>query len=355
MRVDLGALVPVFGPTTVRGGGLGLAVCPALCLLVTSCKERDCLEVFKLAKDAFTGAAYQGAVGALTQLCTLSSTSSEPGGGMWFKFRDGDGTGFLAFTDADSPCPHLLLATDAGQDAVHVIDVVGRAHVGFVAPPGTIAGPRGVAARGSLVAVSAWKEYSSGDHVVHVFEGSRASWTAVRVVAGGFGGPGSADGQLHGPFGLRFVGIGSELGLVVADVGSGNVSMFRVQHGSFVRHLATDLCVPHDVEECEGGWLVACAGSDTVEFVGGGAPVASRNQLGQRGTGVTVPVQFRFPSALALVPGLGLVVRESIGGRIHCFVDPDAIAMSAMSACRVSWMVAVMRGVHHRLVTHATV
>jgi hypothetical protein len=50
----------------------------------------------------------------------------------------------------------LLLLTDAGHDAVHVIDVVSRVHAGYVAAPGTIAGPRGVAAKGSLVAVSTW-------------------------------------------------------------------------------------------------------------------------------------------------------------------------------------------------------
>ncbi len=51
----------------------------------------------------------------------------------------------------------LLLLTDAGHDAVHVIDVAEGLHVGYVAAPGTIAGPRGVAARDSLVAVSAWE------------------------------------------------------------------------------------------------------------------------------------------------------------------------------------------------------
>ena len=56
-------------------------------------------------------------------------------------------SGWMAFTGpATSP---LLLVTDAGHDAVHVIDVVGRVRAGYVAAPGTIAGPRGVAARGS--------------------------------------------------------------------------------------------------------------------------------------------------------------------------------------------------------------
>jgi hypothetical protein len=200
---------------------------------------------------------------------------------------------------------------------MHVIDVTGRVHAGYVAAPGTIAGPRGVAARGSLVAVSAWKKRGSGDHVVHVFEGSGAMWTAVRVVGGGFGDPGSADGQLKCPFGLRFTGDGTEL--AVADVDNARVIVFRVEDGSFVRHVATGLSYPFDVEECEGGWLVACPGSHTIEFVGGdvgGGGGVGGARLGKYGSG---DGKFKDPSALALVPGLGLVVRELDNDRFQVF------------------------------------
>ena len=141
----------------------------------------------------------------------------------------------------------------------------------------------------------------------------------MRVVGGGFGGPGSADGQLHCPRGLRFTGDGT--GLVVADVGNRRVSVFRAEDGSFVRHVATGLTYPRDVEECESGWLVACGflSSHTIEFVGGdvdGGGVG-RARLGKRGSG---DGEFKVPSALALVPGLGLVVREiSNGGRFQVF------------------------------------
>jgi hypothetical protein len=238
---------------------------------------------------------------------------------MQFKFHDGNSaSGWMAFTGPTTSC--LLLLTDAGHDAVHVIDVAGRVHAGYVAAPGTIAGPRGVAARGSLVAVSAWKKGGSGEHVVRVFEGSGAMWTAVRVVGGGFGGPGSADGQLSVPFGLRFTGDGT--GLAVADAGNGRVSVFRhnfrVEDGSFARHVATGLSVPFDVEECEGGWLVACWSSHTIEFVGGdvGGGGVGGARLGKYGSG---DGEFNYPSALALVPGLGLVVREIINDRFQVF------------------------------------
>ena len=103
-------------------------------------------------------------------------------------------------------------------------------------------------------------------------------WTAVRVVGGGFGAPGSADGQLNRPYGLRLTGDGT--GLAVADVDNARVSVFRVEDGSFARHVATGLSYPWDVEECEGGWLVACFGSNTIEFVvGGGVGALHHGQL----------------------------------------------------------------------------
>jgi hypothetical protein len=320
-----------------------MAVCPALGLLVTSDDDKNTLSVFVLPRSSGAG------VGAgLALVCTLGGASSPAP--LQFKFLDGIGTsGCLAFTGR--PTSRLLLVTDAGHDAVHVIDVAGRLHVGYVASPDTIAGPRGVAARRSLVTVSAWRG-GSGDHVVRVFEGSGVMWRAVRVVGGGFGGPGSADGQLRRPFGLRLTGDGT--GLAVVDWGNGRVSAFRVEDGSFVRHVATGLSWPDDVEECEGGWLVACFDSHTIEFVDGdvGGDGVGRARLGEFGRG---DGEFFGPTALALVPGLGLVVRETGNSRLQFFATPDAIAMASMSAARVGWMVAVARGAAHRaLIVMAT-
>jgi hypothetical protein len=229
---------------------------------------------------------------------------------MQFQFNDGNFPGWMAFSGPTAS--RLLLLTDAGHHAVHVIDVFGRVHAGYVAAPSTIAGPWGVAARGSLVAVSAWKKADSGGHVVRLFEGSGAMWTAVRVVAGGVGGPGRANGQLHRPYGLRLTGDGT--GLAVAGRGDGRVSMFRVEDWSFLRHVTSGLDRPSDVEECEGGWLVACFGSNTIHFArgsGGGGCV-----LGRPGSG---DGELKGPSALALVHGLGLVVRDCLNERCQVF------------------------------------
>ncbi len=252
---------------------------------------------------------------------------------------------FLAFT-GPATSRHLLV-TDAGHNAVHIIDIVDRLHVGYVATPGAIAGPRGVAARGALVAVTAWEHPGSSTNAVHLFEGSGGSWAHLRVVAGGFGAPGSADGQLNEPYSLRFTADGRELAVV--DYLVGRVSLFRVEDGAFVRQLATDLARPCDVEEYQGGWAVTCEDTDSVEFlVSDGGAISNQGHRHTLGGYGRRDGQFDSPSALAIVPGLGLFVRDVIAERLQFFSTPDIIAMSAMSPLRVAWLAAVARGVRHR-------
>jgi hypothetical protein len=201
-----------------------------------------------------------------------------------------------------------------------------------------------------LVAVSAWKEMRSGDHVVVMYRGSEAVWEAVRVIGGGFGGPGSLDGQLKLPLGLRFSGDG--FAICVADYWNGRASVLRVGDGGFVRHMATGLSLPWDVEEVEDGWLMVSFDSHTVEFVGdgGGGVGGGRPSLGKArgglGTGERV---FCGPVTLAVAPGLGLVVRDADNRRLQVFATPDAIAMATMPPARVAWMAVVARGVLRRL------
>ncbi len=335
---------------TQCGKGCGVAACPALGLLVTSDSDKNTLSVWGLPDGASggsggvsggagvsaaagAGSAWTGGDGGLRLVCTLGgAVSAAP---MQFKFEDGGPgyySGYLAFTPpvaaatttTASLARPLLLVTDAGHDAVHLVDVVGRTHAGYLASPGSIAGPRGVAASGAspLVAVSAWKKSGSGDHVVVVYRGSGAVWEVVRVIGGGFGCPGSRDGQLKVPFGLRFSGDGS--GVCVADSRNGRASVFRVGDGGFLRHIATGLSYyPYDVEEVEGGWLVASYLSHTVEFVGDGVggDGGGRPSLGKAGGGTgSGDGELYCPTALALVPGLGLVVREGYnGGRLQVF------------------------------------
>jgi hypothetical protein len=177
--------VPLPSLKTDCGEGYGLAACPTVGLLVTSDIDKNNLSVWRLPGVGASGGPGAGASGmagvegeasvcgggdGLTLVCTLGGAESPPP--MQLKFNTGGGR--LAFLPATSgsPCP-LLLATDAGHDAVHLVDVVAQTHPGYLASPGSIAGPRGVAASGTpesaLVAVSAWKRPYSGDHVVVVY------------------------------------------------------------------------------------------------------------------------------------------------------------------------------------------
>ena len=258
-------------------------------------------------------------------------------------------SGYLAFLTPSptatcvAPIP-LLLVTDHGHDAVHIVDVLHRTHKGYLAAPGSIAGPRGMAtcstATPPLVAISAWKEYGRGDHVIRVYAESGAGWITTRVIGGGFKYPGAADGQLKWPRGLRFSADGSAV--CVADRGNERVSLFRVADGAFVCHFATGLRGPYDVEAIGSGWAVAC---HTVEFVGGDG----RSCLGKAGGGYGYgDGEFANPAALALVPDMGLVVREYYGRRLQVFSTPDMMAMRRMAPIRVSWMVAAARAILRR-------
>ncbi len=339
----LTALVPLPALKTQCGNGVGLAACPALGLLVTS-SDNCTLSVWGLPCGAGDGGTSAGGGGGLRLVCTLGGDGSAAP--MQFKFGKAVGGGRLAFTSpsSDGSARPLLLVTDGGADAVHLVDVVDKTHAGYLASPGSIAGPRGVAASGAspLVAVSAWKDRFGGDHVVVVYRGEGVEWEAVRVIGGGVG---AGDGQLNIPVGLRFSWDGTVI--CVADYWNNRASVFRADDGGLLRHIifpAEDS--PRDVEVVEGGWLAACSDSAKVEFVSNTTgDIGGRPSLGKAGGGWGVgDGEFMCPSALAVVPGLGLVVREYDDcGWFQVFAAHDTIAMTAMSCVRVAWMVAVAR------------
>jgi hypothetical protein len=226
--------------------------------------------------------------------------------------------GQMAFTGATA-IARFLVVIDGVHEAVHVVDVVHGKHVGYVAAPGCIRLPMGVAAHGTKVAVSMWQRGGGG--AVCMYEGEGTTWTSTRMV------------HCCLSYGLRFTADGT--GLVVAglmEAGGCSVSLLCAKDGSFVRHLATGLCNVISVEECEAGrWALASWDSDTVVFVGG----------------TSVAGNFKKPSALAYAPGLGLLVRDNDG--VQLFATVDAIAMAAMSVMKTTWMATVLRGAIGRL------
>lgn len=314
--------------------GVGVAACPILRVLVTSTHLDDSLSVFALVPCRDCAHPSAGPLADLAPVCTLGGVSSAfP---MQFKFFDGRWSGWMAFTGPASR--RLLLLTDAGHDAVHVIDVVGRTHAGYVCTPGVIVGPRGVAASGSHAAISAWRGDASTGHVVHVFQGSGAVWAPVWVVGG------SASGllpRLWSPHALRFTR--NDTQLVVGECDHQRLSLFRVDDGSFVQCVHTPGAQRHmDVEECDGGWLVPSAeGPRPLLFVP--APEEDGKCLDVAGTDYGIELGV---TALTMVPGLGLVVRDF--KRVVVFGVPSMVAMDALSATRVAWIGVVLRATRWR-------
>ena len=178
MAVDVASLVHVPAQTTRHHGcGYSLAVCPFQRLLVTSDEDTDCINVFPLRTRGLTQGVGDSGPGDLEWVRTGTLGGESTPAPVQFRFSDPASSGYLAFTGPATA--RRLLVKDAGHDAVHAIDVPTRAHAGYVAPPGTIAGPRGVAAWGSLAAVSAWR---GGASSVKLFESTEDGWIALRLL-----------------------------------------------------------------------------------------------------------------------------------------------------------------------------
>jgi hypothetical protein len=255
--------------------------------------------------------------GAMTIIRTIGGV--EPF--MFRFFFGGFYSGWMAFTGCASDT-RLLVVVDAGNGAVHVIDVVHGQHVGYVAAPGSIARPRGVAAWGTKdVAVCCDSE------TVRFYKGSRETWTVVRVIDIG-------SHFRHFVIGLRFTRDGTGLALVRRRAERSCVDVICVEDGSFVSTVSIDAVYPVDLEDCgEHGWAVSNWSSHRIQFIGG-----ANGQI------CLDDGEFVHPTSLALVPGLGLMVRDyQDGGRLRLFATPDAIAMAAMSISKATWMMAVAR------------
>jgi hypothetical protein len=326
---------PVFATQVECGRGAGLAVCHLLRLVVTSDSHANTLTVFRLPVTV-DPEVMEGM--ELARVCTLGDASCPPR--MRFKFTEE--TESLAFTGPATA--RLLLVTDAGNNAVHVVRVGSRSHVGYVAPPGLLRRPRCVASSLSgsrqVVAVSAWRTRGAGDHQVHLFEGSGPLWTRLRVLGRGCG---PALGRLHAPTGVRFTPDGS--GLVVVDSYNLRVSLFRLPDMAFVQHLCTaprtDQLI--DVQAwVEGSELCPSDPFDVKKVTADCWPETLRSGSGMHDIAV----------ANAWVPGLGVVARRlrcDWRGRestaLHFFASEDALAMAHMTPIRVAWMVGVVRGI----------
>jgi hypothetical protein len=229
-----------------------------------------------------------------------------------------------------------------------MIDVKRRKHAGFLVPPGAIAGPRGVATRAQLVAVSSWKRHQApwddpdmvkDPHIVQIFACSRPgrSYYLLRKIAAGL---------LWRPLGLRFSRNGHSL--AVAD-GFGRLCLFNMTSGHGWGCVPFN-CRPRDVEEVHDGWFVA-TDSGVVKVWNHTLVVEQPilTGLDWLSRALTVGTALNMSCrALTFIPHVGLVVREDFGLRVTIYSAADFVTMSDMAECRVAWIVAVVR------VSHAT-
>lgn len=344
------------GCTNTVGRGSGLAVSPSLRVVVTSEVVNNTLSVWGLVSG-------NGSRDGLPLLYTLGGKDFSPGLNFkQFAYPDDHNfSGNLAFIPdskgSGQTCTtpysrQLLLVTDVGHHAVHIIDVVNRTHEGYLASPGTILGPRGITASGTcpLVAVSSWPPDMHGTRKVTLFRRQETVWEAFRVIDGSR----TSQRYLAMPCGLRFNSEGTMI--CVADRWRDCVIWYRVEDGVIDRKMFN----ARDVEQVEGGWLVLRSDPDAVVYQTsrrGGESFCLGGKDGKEwGMGC--------PTAFAVVPGLGLVVRDYGGasghlglvlrdygeknGRLQVFCTPDVISMLTMSEVRIAWMATVARGVFAR-------
>ncbi len=327
--VDLRTLRPV--AAVKCGRGIGLAVCPALGLIVTSNCDDSTISAYALAGpdhrllgtwggtavgplqfDFYSGGGFSGG------LCFTVPAPAAGGGGGGAGAGAGAGGGAAAAAQSSQ-----LLVASSGTRRVVVLDMGGvGGGRGAPVPTGAFGGagrddpaPRCLAACAGLVAVSGWTKGDTGSHTVTLY--TAGTWARVRVVGAGRG-RGAGDGQLDRSYGLRFSADGARL--LVADCFNHRVICFRVSDGAFAGVVASkcahEVSYPWDVVEVSGGVLVADGGNHRVVRVpADGSPATVLGDVqGSR------PGQFRYPSALFVsADGAQVLVREVHGVRFQVF------------------------------------
>lgn len=215
------------------------------------------------------------------------------------------GDGGMCFTVANPP---TLLLPEPALNRVQEINVQLLSCVGALGDPGQMEGPRCTAACASFLAVSAWRTRTGHTpHLVHLFSAGPHR-THVRTLAG--------DGQLSMPLGLRLTQDGAHVAVV--DPGNGRVCLLSTADGALVGTPVTDRAGLTDVQQCRGGWMVTrlLAGSVELHLDGVAGPAAKLKPLAG-------------PYALALVPGLGMVVRELNQVQVLSNSPPSDAAVAA--------------------------
>ena len=203
-----------------------------------------------------------------------------------------------------SPDGDSLLVAEYHNNRVQQVRIVDGSWVRFVGE-GVLDRPQFVDCNADVVVVS-----ESWNHRISVF-----SWADGSVRAQ-FGSNGSGPGQLKFPFGVRLLADGS--GVVVADHHTHRLCVFRPS-GEFLAAVGSreqGLSGPLDVLECapDGSFIVSNFDShNLIKFSKDGSEF---EVFGKRGDS---KYKFYGPTALATLPGGGLVVQEWYAGRFQVF------------------------------------
>ncbi len=305
------------------GPGYGMATCLALNVLVTSDTSTNLLSVWDLKASFCTGPKL---------VCTLNGE---------FRFLD---SGCLAFTKffVGGTTQPLLLVSDAGNGALHVLDVVGRTRAGYIAGPGTEPDIGFVAASDTAPLVAIGRRLSP---TVTLFRGTGAKWEQHRRIW---------LRSSSSTSGMRFTREGT---VCVTSYEGHTVSWVSLAGAAFPRppnldeacsmqHI--DCRYPMDVQEVGGKRLFLVATKFGVKSVCCGAKSVCWGGVYSRSSYFYSDVEFTCPcTTLAVEPELGLAIRSS-DGHVYMCMFSDTAVLWTMSDTRVSWMVVVFRAAVRR-------
>jgi iron(III) transport system ATP-binding protein len=225
----------------------------------------------------------------------VRSIGSKGSGKAQFSFSCG---GLCVSPDGDS-----VLVAESHNNRVQEVRIDDGSWVRFVGVD-VLKGPEFVDCNSHAIAVSEWCDRIS------LF--ARVDGRLMAQC----GNSGSGPGQLNYPRGLRLLNDGS--GVVVADKENRRLCVFSVT-GEFVRAIGNKelgLHRPRDViiDTSDGSFIIANFGNHNLLKVSSEGEVVGA--FGERGDG---DGEVTEPSALAVLPGGGLLVRECEGRRFQVF------------------------------------
>lgn len=269
--------------------GWGLAASKGDSLIVVSNSKEGTLSTYSLIEGA-------------TMFSLMETFGGRGAGKLQFEFEyDMSYGGWICFAE-----PDCILVAEFGNDRVQLVDVLAKEHKRFYGV-GVLSGPRGVAYCPSFIAVSESKPAPASSSRITLLNHDGA-------VLRSFAEHGTGPGQLQTPFGLRITA--DERSVVVADSGNHRICRFHASSGAFdcvIGSRAQGLERPTDVEITAAGYYIANGGKNNLVLLSLD-PDERPRVIGKAGK---AHGDFQRPSALAMVPEVGLIVRDSGNTRIQ--------------------------------------